>query len=163
MSTTVWYALGIGVAVIEWIAPTGVLIIFGVAAGVVGFVDDHIHPMTGEEQFLLFFAATIVAALVNFSRYPYPRRHAAMTRYKQYRQMPDPIGSEGVMTTPMRDGHGAVRLNATIWPAVGPHMPAGTHVRVVAHDGAILRVEPVLPPAVSSRPASTVARTTVCS
>jgi membrane protein implicated in regulation of membrane protease activity len=143
MSAMMWYAVGVALALVELAVPAGLFLSFGIAAGVVGLFDDLIHQLDGDEQALLFAATSIMAVIISFSRYPRVPRRSIIFRRGSPRRLPDPVDHEGVMTTPMIEGHGAVRLDMKIWPAVGPHMPRGTHVRVVASDGAILRVEPI--------------------
>ena len=42
---------------------------------------------------------------------------------------------------PIVNGHGQVRVDDTNWRVTGPDLPSGTRVKVVAADGAVLKVE----------------------
>jgi inner membrane protein len=46
-----------------------------------------------------------------------------------------------VVVEPIEGGRGKVRVGDTIWPAEGPDLPAGSHVRVTAANGTVLQVE----------------------
>jgi hypothetical protein len=62
------------------------------------------------------------------------------------------VGESAVVVQAIGGGKGRVRLGDSEWLAYGPDADAGTRVRVVGTNGAILRVEPeaapqALPPA----------------
>ncbi len=51
------------------------------------------------------------------------------------------IGEEIVLNEPISDGFGRVPIGDTVWRVAGPDLPAGRKVRIVGHDGAVLKVE----------------------
>ena len=53
------------------------------------------------------------------------------------------IGREFTLEKPIVAGHGTVRIDDTIWRLSGPECPAGSRVKVVRADAALLVVEPV--------------------
>jgi membrane protein implicated in regulation of membrane protease activity len=53
------------------------------------------------------------------------------------------VGREFTLEKPIVSGHGTVRIDDTIWRLSGPECPAGSRVKVVRADAALLVVEPV--------------------
>ena len=51
------------------------------------------------------------------------------------------IGQEMLLNEPIRDGWGRVPIGDTHWRVSGPDLAAGVKVRVIGHDGAVLKVE----------------------
>ena len=56
-----------------------------------------------------------------------------------------PFHFEGdtVLSEPIEQGSGRVKVDDSVWRVTGPDAPAGTKVRVTGGDGAVLTVEPV--------------------
>jgi membrane protein implicated in regulation of membrane protease activity len=52
------------------------------------------------------------------------------------------VGRTATLAEPIREGRGRIRLDDTFWQVMGPDLPAGTQVRVVASNGRDLTVEP---------------------
>ena len=53
------------------------------------------------------------------------------------------VGRVLVVEEAIDGGRGKVRAGDTLWPAVGPDMPAGVDARITAVRGTVLLVEPV--------------------
>lgn len=53
------------------------------------------------------------------------------------------VGRVLVLAEAIEGGRGKVRCGDTLWQVEGPDLPQGTHVRVVASTGMLLRVEPL--------------------
>ena len=53
------------------------------------------------------------------------------------------VGQEAVLDEPITGGFGRLPIGDTVWRVAGPDMPAGRRIRVVGHDGAVLKVEAV--------------------
>jgi membrane protein implicated in regulation of membrane protease activity len=53
------------------------------------------------------------------------------------------IGREFTLEKPIVSGHGTVRIDDSVWRLSGPECPAGSRVKVVRADAALLVVEPV--------------------
>ena len=49
------------------------------------------------------------------------------------------VGESYVLGEPIVGGTGRVRIADTMWRLTGPDLPSGTKVRIVGHDGAVLR------------------------
>jgi membrane protein implicated in regulation of membrane protease activity len=52
------------------------------------------------------------------------------------------VGTVVVLTEPIVDGKGSVRIDDTKWRVIGPSLPTGTRVRIVHAEGALLSVRP---------------------
>jgi hypothetical protein len=52
------------------------------------------------------------------------------------------IGQTVTVVGAIEGGEGRVRVGDSVWPARGPDVPEGTRVRIVAAEGACLRVTP---------------------
>jgi len=52
------------------------------------------------------------------------------------------LGSVTVLTSAIYQGRGAIRIDGSSFPVVGPDLPVGTAVRIVALDAVAFRVEP---------------------
>ena len=46
-----------------------------------------------------------------------------------------------MLDEPIRDGIGRLALDDTVWRVQGPDLAAGSRVRIVEADGALLKVE----------------------
>jgi membrane protein implicated in regulation of membrane protease activity len=53
------------------------------------------------------------------------------------------VGQVCEVLDPIANGVGRIRLGDSVWTVHGPDAPAGSRVRIVAAEGAALRVEPV--------------------
>jgi membrane protein implicated in regulation of membrane protease activity len=50
------------------------------------------------------------------------------------------VGEEIVLDEPITGGFGRVPIGDTLWRVAGPDLPAGRRIRIVGHDGPVLRV-----------------------
>ena len=132
-----WMVAGLVLLALELVLPGGVLIWLGAAAlatGGLALLVNVYWPL----QFVIF-GVLALAAIWLWLR----------TR-KQERQTDRPylnrraerlVGHEAVLVEPIRDGEGRIALGDTTWRVTGPDLEAGSRVRVVDADGAVLRVE----------------------
>ena len=119
-------------------APGAAFLWLGTAAGIVGLVLLAYPGLGWQGQLLLFAALAIVAVLGGRAIYRRSGLHAPPTllnrRAEQY------IGTLHTLETAIVNGRGRAQVGDTSWSVEGPDLPAGTTVRVVAVDGAILKV-----------------------
>lgn len=138
-----WWLAAVALAGMEIAIPGASLIWVGAAAAVVGWVVFFDPGMGTEMQFLVFALTTL--ATVGVARvlarrlgdnadtsHPFLNR-----RSEQY------IGTVHRLDTPIVAGSGRAHIDDSSWSVTGPDLPAGTHVRVIAVDGAVLKVEEV--------------------
>ena len=122
------------------------------AAWVVAAVALGIAELAIPGVFLIFLA--IAAAITGLATFALPDLPLIGRRW--YRDYPvetsDPllndraarvVGATVVVAEPISDGTGRAVLGDGTWPATGPDAAAGTHMRIVAVENGVLRLEPL--------------------
>lgn len=95
--------------------------------------------MSWEVQFLLFAVFSVLTAL-----YWWRRQRSVLRKSDQpglNMRGSELIGRTFVVHDAIVGGRGKIKVGDGVWMVVGPDTPAGNQVRVVAQDGAILKVE----------------------
>lgn len=133
-----WVIAGLILLGLELVAPGGILLWLGMAGIVTGIVA-LLLPLGWPVQWILFgvLALLSIFAWLRF----YKGRALKSDRPYLNRRAERFIGHESVLDEAIVDGFGRVSLGDTVWRVAGPDLPAGTRVRIVAADGAVLRVE----------------------
>ena len=136
-----WWILAGILLIIEVAAPSFFFLWLSIAAGITGLALLAVPGLGWEYQILLFSGLSIVSLTV-FKRYQ--RAHPVTTdqpalnrRGEQY------IGRTFTLGEAISNNSGVIRVDDSTWRITGTDMPAGTTVRVVGADGAILKVEAV--------------------
>jgi membrane protein implicated in regulation of membrane protease activity len=138
MPDWVWLTAGLLVAGAEVLAPGVYLLWIGIAAIGIGLVLLLGGALTLTHQLLLFAALALASALLGQFLYARWRgRDAAPGLNRRAEQL---VGREAVLDEPIANGVGRIRLGDTTWRVSGPDLPAGETVRVVAAEGAVLKV-----------------------
>jgi len=132
-----WIVAGLLLLIVEVAAPGAFMMWLGIAALLVGAVSLTID-WSWQAQFVAF-ALLAVASIPLWRRFgrsvgrrsdqPFLNRRAAGF-----------VGRSYTLEQPIVDGVGRLRINDTLWKVRGPDVPAGSHVRVVAVEGATLIV-----------------------
>lgn len=134
-----WWALAVGLLVLEALLPGAVFLWMGVSAVVVGAALLLLPELSWEIQLLIFSALSVVAVSSwLFWRRRNPGTEPEQTlnqRGKQY------VGQSFLLQEPVVDGHGRLTLSDTIWHLLGPDCAAHTRIRIIAVDGSNLRFE----------------------
>jgi membrane protein implicated in regulation of membrane protease activity len=132
-----WVVAGLVLLALELVAPGGVLIWLGAAAlvtGALALLVSIYWPL----QFVVFG----VLALVSIWLWLRVRRQEQPTDSPFLNRRAERfIGHEAVLDEPIRDGQGRVALGDTTWRVTGPDLAAGSRIRVVDAEGAVLKVE----------------------
>lgn len=135
-----WLIIGLVLLGLELALPGGVFVWLGSAAIVTALVR-FVVPLEWPFQVGVFgllglaailFWLRVVRGRGNRSDKPLLNRRA-----ESY------VGQEVVLDEPIADGFGRIPLGDGIWRIAGPDLPAGRRVRIVGHDGPLLRVEAV--------------------
>ena len=135
-----WWILAALFAAIEILAPGVFFIWLGAAAALTG-ISAFFIPGMGWQIEALIFAVLAVASVVFWRIYIKNNRSKddpAATLNRRGEQM---IGRTAVLSEPIQNGRGKARIDDTVWRVEGSDLPAGTQIKVVGVNGAILKVE----------------------
>ncbi|MFG1360726.1 NfeD family protein [Xanthobacter pseudotagetidis] len=133
-----WFVLGGLLLLAEIAAPGAFLLWLGIAALVTG-VLAYVIDLTWQMEVLLFAALAVIAVLAGRRVAPAPGK--ASDRPFLNRRAEGFLGRVFVLDEPILAGVGRVRIDDSVWRIEGPDTAAGQAVKVVAVDGATLRVE----------------------
>jgi membrane protein implicated in regulation of membrane protease activity len=133
-----WFVLGGLLLLAEIAAPGAFLLWLGIAALVTG-VLAYVIDLNWQMEVLIFAALAVIAVLVGRRVAPAPGK--ASDRPFLNRRAEGFIGRVFVLDEPILAGVGRVRIDDSVWRIEGPDTAAGQAVKVVAVDGATLRVE----------------------
>lgn len=132
-----WIVAGLILLALELVVPGGVLVWLGAAALVTG-IGSLFITVFWPLQFVIFGVLALISIWL-WLRYRGPGivsdRPFLNQRAHRF------IGQEVVLDEPIRDGFGRLFLDDTTWRVQGPDLAAGSKVRIVAADGALLKVE----------------------
>ena len=135
-----WLVAAVVLVVLEILSPGVFFMWLGVAAAVVGGVLWLIPELSWQTQFVLFAVFSVVS--IGVARMVLARRPIATDQPALNRRGEQYIGRTLVLSEPIENGIGKVRVDDTQWRVEGPDAPAGRRVRVTGVDGAVLKVEP---------------------
>ena len=137
-----WLVLGLGLIGLEVAAPGVFMLWLGIAAVLTGLVALAV-TLPWQGALVLFASLAIVSVLVG--RALARRRGAGDAEQPWLNRRGDAlVGRAFVLDRPIVAGEGRVRVDDSVWRAVGPDAPAGTAVRVLRIDGATLVVGPAV-------------------
>ncbi|MBP2557808.1 membrane protein implicated in regulation of membrane protease activity [Neorhizobium galegae] len=137
-----WWILGVVLLAAELAAPGVFLIWIGAAAIVIGVLSLALWDAafwSWHVQLLLFAALSGAFALAG--RRFYSSRNQATDEPNLNRRGESLVGRTATLHEPIAEGRGRIRLDDTWWTVMGPDLPAGTQVKVVAASGRDLKVE----------------------
>ncbi|KQN76791.1 NfeD family protein [Devosia sp. Leaf64] len=135
-----WIIAGLVLLGLELVVPGGFLVWLGVAGIVTGIVV-FIEPIAWPWQWLMFAVLALVAILL-WTRFSRSRSTDTDSPYLN-RRADRFIGREAVLEQPIAGGFGRLTLDDTVWRVAGPDLPAGSRIRIIGSDGAVLRVEAI--------------------
>lgn len=132
-----WWVAGLLLLGLEILAPGSFFVWFGVAAILTGTVELLAH-WSWQSQLLLFLGLSV--ALLLLGRRYFARPHADGGVSYLNERSAQLMGFTTVLTEPIVDGQGRIRIDDTTWRVTGPDLPVGSRVSVVAADGPVLKV-----------------------
>lgn len=137
LGTWNWLIVGLLLIGVEVLAPGVFMLWLGLAALLVGLLSFAVD-LHWQTQILLFalFAAAAVPVWRRLAR----RSKAETSNPFLNRRSDALVGRVFTLEKPIQDGSGTVRIDDTIWRVTGPDTPAGSRIRVVKADGAMLTV-----------------------
>lgn len=133
-----WYALAGVLLILEILVP-GVLFLWLAIGGAV--TGTWLLVLPGSDlvhQLLVFSISSALSLLVGQK---WLRRTPPEAQPGLNQRADALIGSETVLTEAIENGQGRAHLGGSSWKVIGPDLPAGARVRVIAADGTVLRVE----------------------
>lgn len=134
-----WLALGTVLLILEVFGAGGYLLWIGVAAAAVGILTYIITGMPWELQFLLFAVLSVLTAVYWWRRQRVVIRQSDQPGLNMRGQ--ELIGRTFIVHDAIVAGRGKIKVNDGVWMVIGPDALAGSLVRVVSQEGAILKVE----------------------
>jgi membrane protein implicated in regulation of membrane protease activity len=135
-----WIVAGLILLALEMVVPGGFLLWMGIAGLVTGLLTLF-QPIDWPWQWLIFGVLSLVS-IVLWLRWV-RSRPAATDRPYLNRRAEQWVGQEAVVEQGISQGFGRVALGDTVWRVSGPDLPPGQRVRIVGHEGAVLKVEAV--------------------
>lgn len=137
-----WLTAAALLAIAELVAPGIFMVFIAAGAGITGVVLLLVPGMSLLVQVFLFAAAT--AAAVSVGRRWYHRNPGVSSDPLLNDRVARLIGQTVTVAEAIVAGKGRVRVGDGEWPARGPDLPAGATVRIVAAEGSMLDVEPII-------------------
>lgn len=130
-----WLILGLVLIGLETLMPGVFLIWLGIAALLTGGLD-YVLDLSWQASLVAFAILALLAVLAGraLSR----TRHGTLELNRRGEAL---VGRSFVLDQPLISGEGRVRIDDSVWRALGPDLPAGAAVRVVRIEGATLVVE----------------------
>ena len=135
-----WVVVGLLLLGLELLMPGNIFVWFGVAAILTG-VLALLTSLGWQTEILVFIALAVVLVIVGrraFSREAAPGERPFLNDRAQRL-----VGTSYVLSEPIVNGNGRIRVDDTNWRVNGPDAPAGTKVRIASADGISLKVVPV--------------------
>ena len=133
-----WLVLGLILLGLEILVPGNVFVWFGVAALLTGALA-FFAVVGWQVELIVFVVLAVVLVIVGrrvFARESEPGEQPFLND-RAHRL----VGNTYMLSAPIVDGHGRVRIDDTNWRITGPDLPSGTRVKVIDADGAVLKVE----------------------
>lgn len=134
-----WWVFGIGLVILELFVPGAFFMWLGIAASIVGVVLWLIPDMTWQTQWMVFAVLSVLSIVAwrQFaSKNPVESDHPTLNRRgEQY------VGRIFTLSEPVNDGVGKIKVDDSMWKIAGDDCPAGSKVKVIEADGALLKVE----------------------
>lgn len=124
---------------LEILMPGFYLLFFGISAAIVGGISFGIE-ISWQVQFLLFAAVSL--ALVYIARYLGFGQNIETDKPLLNQRTQQLIGKSYLVTEPILQGVGKIKVGDSVWRASGPDAPEGSRVIVTGADGVTLLVEP---------------------
>jgi membrane protein implicated in regulation of membrane protease activity len=134
-----WIVAGLILLVLEVVLPGTFFLWFGVSAVVVGIVALIFPALAWQAEVIGFLVLAVVLVIVGRRYYSGGLGRIRPTGLNERAQ--NLVGRETVLSEPVVDGRGRIRVDDTVWRVTGPDMPSGSRVKVAGADGSVLRIE----------------------
>lgn len=138
---SIWAALALVLMAAEALAPGAFMLWMGFAAAVMFALVLLVPGMSLLVQVALFVVLSFVSIQV-YLRW-FRNRGRQSDRPLLNRRAQQLVGRVVELDRAIVDGSGRARVDDSLWAVVGPDLPVGSRVRVVAVDGMTLKVQSV--------------------
>ena len=139
-----WMVLGFVLLALEIVVPGVFLLWIGIAAIFTGALTLWLWDMAWwgwEVQVIVFLVLALAAAY--FGHRITDARQNDTDEPLLNRRDAQLVGRTATLEEPIREGHGRIRIDDTLWRVKGPDALPGTRVRVISAGGGELVVEVV--------------------
>lgn len=134
-----WWALGLVLMAVETFLPGAFFLWMGLGALVVGVLLLAAPGLSLVVQILVWAAVAVGSVLLWRRLRPAAKSGTPDSDLNERGRLY--AGRSFTLDAPIVDGMGRLRIDDGQWRIAGPDLPAGARVRVVAVDGATLKVE----------------------
>ena len=135
-----WWGLALALFAGEALAPGAFMLWLGIAAAGTGLLS-LLLPLPLSVQWIVFGLLALGSIFAGRQlRLRHPVRETDQPLLN--RRGEQLVGQVFVLESAIVDGRGRLKVGDAFWTALGPDLPAGTRVRVLAADGGALRVLP---------------------
>jgi len=140
-----WWIVGVILLGLELLVPGVFVVWIGAAAIVLGALSLALWDKAfwgWHVQLLLFAVLSVVFAVLG--RRFYNGKRTVSDEPWLNRRGESLVGRTATLSEPIQEGRGRIKLDDTMWSVMGPDLPVGSRVRVVAAIGRDLTVEPMV-------------------
>jgi membrane protein implicated in regulation of membrane protease activity len=142
VTAVVWLGAAVALGVAELVIPGVFLVFLAIAAAITGALVFAVPDVPTAVQFGAFALWSVIAVLIGRRWYAdYPVATSDPLLNDRAARL---IGEIVVVEEPIVGGRGRVRIGDGTWPARGADADAGERVRVVAVEGGLVVIEPIL-------------------
>ncbi|MEE9327596.1 MAG: NfeD family protein [Cocleimonas sp.] len=136
-----WLIFAIVLVVLEVFSPAAFFIWIGAAATITGLALLILGDLSWQTQFIVFAIASIASIVLGRSFFQSKSVNTDDPTLSQLEK--ELIGKICEVEQAIHNGSGRVKVGETTWKATGADCEKGQRVRVVAVDGAVLKVTPI--------------------
>lgn len=126
----VWFVAAGIFLLLELLSPGVFFIWLGVAAALVGIIDN-VHDLPWQAELVLFAVLAVISVIAGRRFYKGPAMEPRDNPHLNRRQL-GYVGRSFTLGEPIVNGRGKLTIEDTVWQIEGPDMPAGTRVKVTA-------------------------------
>ena len=134
-----WWVPVILFIILALFVPGAFFLWMGIAAGLVGLILVVAPDMGWQYQLMLFAIVSVVSIVVwriYLNKHPtHTDRPTLNMRGEQY------VGRVFTLSEPVVNGIGKIKVDDTMWKIEGDDCDAGTKIKIIKTDGAVLKME----------------------
>lgn len=136
-----WIIGGLILLAVELVVPGGVFIWLGLA-GIATGLAVLVFPIDFARQWVLYGVLSLVGivAWLKFGRKVANTETDSPFLNKRAERF---VGREAVLEEPLEQGFGRIKMDDTTWRISGADLPKGARVKIVGHEGVVLKVEAI--------------------